>query len=509
MSRHLRLKEPIRRRPAVEVLEDRSAPAVDLQLVSATTTDSHSVTFDYAVQGDVQPFEVRVSRSADSVLGNADDVSLATFTLRPATAGAHTETVAVDLPIDAAHPFVFVAADPDGKLVESSETNNVRSFRKFTIGAVTHGFELEAGVPPWATAMADALRQAPGKPGYDIAFAFDWSVISKVRHAGMSLVAARRLEQEVLVAARRLPYAAGDVIDLQLIGHSRGAGVSTRTIELLARDPAYNLFPMLSGGWINLTWLDAHPSRNDAPMAEGLADLARGDDHLIEAAQFSHNPASALSRATLGVVLEVQDAMADPLPIVPGIADGFEVIWQHNASPAISPVAPTSLEQFDGLANSWGYSPERIAQLGLNPSSVPQRSTNLTGVVEADGGLISHYEVPDWYTARLKGEPAGPIVPVVPPPPAPPPPPGPPSIAQLVGLALVAAHVEPAPAAPRAQPRPPATPPSPPPALAPAPGAKPRAMSRPAPAFAWPTKSGSPAWRATPPPRLAGLLRPR
>ncbi len=376
-------------RPAIEELEPRTLAAIDLQMLSATTLDSHSVTFDYAIHGTAHPFEVRVYRSADAILGNGNDVALAhPFTIRPPAAGRFSATVPVALPPDAAHPYVFVAADPGGKLAETSEANNTQYFRIFLIGAVTHGFEMTPGVPAWATALADTLRQ-----GYDAAFAFDWSRISMLARPGMTQRAARSLERRIVAEADHLPLHRGDVIDLDLIGHSRGAGVSTQAIADLASDPAFTHSRALRGGWIELTWLDAHPARNLASLATGLAELAAGTDSLNRAAWFSYIPSSSLSQTALSTILSVQQVMDDPLPVVPRIVDRLDVIWQNNPAPALSP--RTTANAFDNLANAWGYSPAKIAALGLNPSHVPLHSIHLTA---APGfGLVSHYEVPLWY----------------------------------------------------------------------------------------------------------------
>ena len=110
-------------RPALELLEGRTLPAVDVQMLFATTADSHHVTFQYTINEDVV-FNARVYRSADSVFDGSDIAlpapAATTFTIDPPGAGTHTITVTLDLPQDASHPYVLVVADPTNTLAEGN-----------------------------------------------------------------------------------------------------------------------------------------------------------------------------------------------------------------------------------------------------------------------------------------------------------------------------------------------------------------------------------------------------
>ena len=58
-------------------------------------------------------------------------------------------------------------------------------------------------------------------------------------------------------AIASLPIQPGDVVDLHLIGHSRGGDVVSLAAGLLDRSA-----PPLGGGFLELTLLDPHPARN-------------------------------------------------------------------------------------------------------------------------------------------------------------------------------------------------------------------------------------------------------
>ena len=151
MSRRIRL--------TVEQLEGRIVPdggMVDLAMLSATTTDSRSVTFRYqtTLPGSAPGVmaEVAFFRSADPVFDLSDDVRIDTRVV-PLAAGEHTVVVSLPeaLAIDPSHPYVLAVADSSGEIAESDEGDNTASFRIFTIGAVTHGFELFPGTRPGST----------------------------------------------------------------------------------------------------------------------------------------------------------------------------------------------------------------------------------------------------------------------------------------------------------------------------------------------------------------------
>src|SRR5690606_27483948 len=103
-----------------EALETRlalsatTAAAAPVAMLSATTSDSRSVTIEYQVGASSGPVRFGVYRSADGRF-DPSDVLLGVWDEEAATPGAHRLTIPVEggLPIDLARPHVLVVANPD------------------------------------------------------------------------------------------------------------------------------------------------------------------------------------------------------------------------------------------------------------------------------------------------------------------------------------------------------------------------------------------------------------
>ncbi len=365
-------------RPAVEALEDRAVPAAltDVQMTFATTDDSHGVTFQYNLTRRTDSLDVGVYRSADSVF-DAGDLAVGSFQLsgRDTARGRHTVTRGgIDLAQDPTRPYVLVVADPEAQLAEANEANNTAFFRKHLIGVVTHGFQLQPGVPEWATSTAAGLEAL----GYDEAFAYNWDALSKVPLPGMSTLAAYQLAARINATAAGLDLAPGDVVDLHLIGHSRGTVVNSLAADFVSDSP------LLDGGWVRETMLDAHPARLLEPAADAVADVLFGPDNISEGAFFAFRPGPLGQVPMLGIIA-AQRAMNDPAVYFAENVDQAEVLWQ-NTPDVQEPFDPLNM---DSYANSWGYRPEMIANL----SDAEVESRDLTG--------LFHYQVPEYYLANL------------------------------------------------------------------------------------------------------------
>ncbi len=148
----------------VEGLEPRlvlSAPGVTspVAMLSATQTDSRSITIDYQVNqapAANQPLEFGIYRSNDAQFdSNATLVDTWTDPTtsqgqtgaqlddagQPADAlGTHQLTIPLPngLPIDPQKPYVLVVADP-GTPSATTDAAQTASFRTYSIGIVTHG----------------------------------------------------------------------------------------------------------------------------------------------------------------------------------------------------------------------------------------------------------------------------------------------------------------------------------------------------------------------------------
>ena len=197
----------------LEVLEPRwlpsaaAAPAV--QMISATTTDSQSVTIEYQVNQPVTaaaPLEFGVYRSADGQFDASDSV-VNTVTLVPpgvsgqaptldqaggsATAvGTHTLTIPLPqgLPPFPEKPYVLVVADPSSSSA-TTDPQQAASFRVYTIGIVTHGGIQDPSWthgPPWELEIAYMMRHE----GFDSVIAYNWASEQHARRGDQAVAPA-------------------------------------------------------------------------------------------------------------------------------------------------------------------------------------------------------------------------------------------------------------------------------------------------------------------------------
>ena len=355
-----------RRRFVLEALEERlvldAASLPDIAMVSATTTDSRSIRVVYNIENAPvgQPFDVRFYRSADgqvdsSAIAIGDQIVSGTGL----AVGAHdlTAPIAGGVPIDPAHPYVLAVANPDHSVPESDQGNDLASFHVYVIGAVTHGLELTPGLPAWVPLMASALKA----DGYDVAIPFDWSQTSRLPIPGQTQAAGMRLATAIENAVQSLP--ANAVIDLHLIGHSRGGAViSQAEIDLQALE-ASGQHPDLAGlqaGWTRMTFLDPHPAAN------------------LPGAAFYSASGGPLGKLVTRTYTTFQADTNDPPAVVPAGVQQSEVYFQH-ANPTAT---PNPSEQ---IFNIWGDVPVQGAS----------NYADLTGTVNG------HYEVYGWYQQNV------------------------------------------------------------------------------------------------------------
>jgi hypothetical protein len=313
-----------------------AAPAV--QMISATTTDSRSVTIEYQVNQPVTaaaPLQFGVYRSSNGQFDASDSMG-DTVTLVPpgvsgqaptldqaggsATAvGTHELTLALPggLPPYPEKPYVLVVADP-GSAAATTDPQQSASFRVYTIGVVTHGGIQDPSWkhgPPWELETAYMMRHE----GFDSVIAYNWALKSST--PGQAIQQSPRLARIILATANRLP--ANSVVDLELIGHSEGTVVNTYALARLQQE----LTPSLKAGFIEDTLLDPHAANNDVVSGKQM-DFAG-------------------SLAGLGkmVVSDYQHRANDPPPYFPSIVDQANVFFQHSQATA------------DGIYNLWGQVP--------------------------------------------------------------------------------------------------------------------------------------------------------
>lgn len=360
--------------PSIGTLESRLALSIltvppPIVMLSATTSDSRSVTVDYRIEPAAtvpESVQFGVYRSSDSRFDPSDSL-VCTWTVlaqgdgpagsgqddsgQSATlTGTHELTIPLPggLPPDPRKPYVLVVADPG---TDSAVTNPQQTafFRKYVIGIVTHGALINPSWkhgPPWQLQTATILKQQ----GYDAVIPFNWAnESSKPGHAASQ---GPRLARQVLATASRFPATAP--VDLHLIGHSEGAVVNTQAIVALDK----TMTPQLAAGFIEDTLLDPHAANNNIP-GQGSA---------------AGNLLGAISKV---LVTSYQARANDPPVFIPLGVDAAQVFYQHN---------PAS--RHDGIYNLWGQVP--VPNLSGNPVTY----YNLTAAGAIHSG---NYGVSLWY----------------------------------------------------------------------------------------------------------------
>jgi hypothetical protein len=323
-----RLADPLERRV---VLSTATMPTV--AMLDATTTDSKTVTIDYRVApapgaDSTGPLTFGVYRSADATFDASDvavtgadsiPVSVDTAGAPVAAEGTHRLTINLPdgLPIDTAHPYVLVVANPQSPqaMVNPAQT---ASFRKYTIGVVTHGGIQNTSWkngPPWQLQIGQLMK----RQGYDAVIPYNW--VKESGTPGAAVKQGPRLANLILKAAAGFDSA--DPVDIQFIGHSEGTVVNTVAMVRLQKQ----MTPQIAAGYIEDTILDPHAANNATP----------GRDFSTE-------------KTILGGIADVyirnyQGNAKDPQVFIPAMVDDAQVFYQHS-----KPVA-------GGWYNLWGQIP--------------------------------------------------------------------------------------------------------------------------------------------------------
>ena len=324
---------------------------------SATTSDSKSVTIDYTLSSPVQqtqPLTFGVYRSNDARF-SADDTEVGRITITPegktsptlddkgvhaSLVGGHQLTIPLPngLPIDPKRPYVLVVANPSDET--AAQTSPTASFRKFTIGVLTHGGIEDPSWkngPPWELVMAKSLREQ----GYDAVIPFNW--VSKSSTPGEAAKQGPRLVADVLKLAEQAPP--NEPIDIHFIGHSEGGVVNTVAINQLEKQAT----PAIRQGFLEDTLLDPHAANNGFPGK-----------------QFSVS--GVLGGTARAIIRWYQGKAKDPMISVPSGVDQAEVFYQH--SPA------TNSE----IYNLWGQVPVRGSASYFNLTASGVKHSGKKGV---------------------------------------------------------------------------------------------------------------------------------
>jgi Bacterial Ig-like domain len=316
-----------------------SAATPAIQMLSATTTDSKSVTIKYQVHqapDATNLVQFGVYRSSDGQFDSSDSL-VDTVTLaapgagsvhgavtfdqsgQPATAvGAHQLTIplAQGLPPYPEKPYVLVVADPSSPTA-TADPQQTASFRVYTIGIVTHGGIQDPSWkhgPPWEIETAYMMRHE----GFDSVIGYNWVLQSST--PGAAIKQSPRLARMILGVASNFPT--GDPVDLEFIGHSEGTVVNTYAIVTLQNQ----MTPELESGYIEDTLLDPHAANNNVPGQQ----MSFG---------------GALGGVARDIVTNYQAQAKDPAAFIPSVVDQSQVFFQHSQSTA------------GAIYNLWGQVP--------------------------------------------------------------------------------------------------------------------------------------------------------
>jgi hypothetical protein len=321
-------------RLTVEGLEDRlamsgtSAATPAIEMLSASTTDSKSVTIEYQVNqtpSAASPIQLGIYRSTDGQFGSSDSL-VDTVTLGGAGATATAGTITVDnqgqaanavgtheltiplaqgLPPFPEKPYVLVVANPDTQTA-TTESDQTASFHVYTIGIVTHGGIQDTSWkhgPPWEIETAALMRHE----GFDSVIGYNW--VNQSSTPGAAIKQSPRLARMILDVASKFP--AGDPVDLEFIGHSEGTVVNTYAIVTLQRE----LTTQLKSGFIEDTLLDPHAANQNVPGQQMSFGGALG----------------GIGRV---IVTDYQADANDPPAFIPSIVDEAQVFFQHSQATA-------------------------------------------------------------------------------------------------------------------------------------------------------------------------------
>ena len=276
-----------------------------------------------------QDVEFRVYRSARNEPDGSPPVAERTLRIPAGPVGTPKRlglVESVDLAPDANKPYVIVVARQPRH--ESSAW-----FQKHLVAVLVHGYTfrkwyeavnaVNAGaglkmadwlldneeVEPWQAILESTLEAACYSPA---TFAFAWRHASvQALESALTRQARDRLYPRIVSTVTGLVRAhAGDVVDLHLIGHSRGAVMVSQALLAAAEAPN----AALRGGYVIVTLLDPHPANNKFGVQEDYA------------------PANPLSNLAHRSYKEFQDSTQDPTIILPagaGIREVY-VLFQKN-----------------------------------------------------------------------------------------------------------------------------------------------------------------------------------
>ncbi len=337
------------------------------------TNDSKSLTVQYNVQGNANgsDFSIEVYRSTVSAFEstNPNQISVAKLEVSgdDAKTGEHTIEIGAspqyqfsqNLALrpdpanqslnDPGHENVIVTADDNGALDSNDKTDpSQKSFHIYLEAAVAHGQYLSSSTD-YVNAFASDLMAN----GYDYAFGFHWELLSFDPWSGAAAAGGRLAGEASNAAATHFQLNPNDVVDLNLIGHSRGAVVINQAMLALKQG---GYLPQLEHGFMMETLVDPHPANNsisgfsahtanNAALSTLLLLPPSDGPGLAELATIAKTQA-AVNTYKLG-----QAALGDPGIVIPSNVQAAADYYQNTSA---STFATSNKES---TLNLWGLTP--------------------------------------------------------------------------------------------------------------------------------------------------------
>jgi hypothetical protein len=347
-------------------------PAPDVVVDSLSTEDSRILNVNYHVDfaNVTAPLTINFYRSLTQQLDRQENLALGSITV-DGSIGPHHACFELPggLQPNTDLPYVLAIANPDNSVVETTTANDTAFFRTYVIGAVSIGFDFRSrysSTPPsWANTMASDLVQVDHYIGPPLAFTWDSTVKDPqpIRDAGRAFYDSIAFEAASIT--NQLHLNDNDVIDVQMIGHSRGAVVVSEAMQSLINNAGN--FPQLDHGYFKMTLLDPHPANN----------------------VFGFNASTTVLGLPLaGSYIDFQDVTIDPPVYVPARVNEVDDFYEKTPT--------TDLLDFILEGHFLNLN-------GLSTADVHVQDPTKTLVLARDltGPGIGHSEVTDWYQTNV------------------------------------------------------------------------------------------------------------
>jgi hypothetical protein len=256
-------------------------PSTDIKVTKLSFVSRGELEVEYDITGDipVQPIKLDIYRSESTYFTYGKNQLITSITLPPSS---RKVKIKGDFRIDPSRKFILAVADPENLIDENDSDvlneDNSKSIRKFLLGAITHGYSITL----FNYTSIDWMKQMRGAmimKGYDSVLTHDWYEASDDKKRNVTVNEGYKFAQKIVTESKHLTnsaiskygYDGNFLVDLHLIGHSRGAVVVTQAaIKLSTISESKLLFDHKK-----LTLLDPHPANSSTLKTFNVPTLNR------------------------------------------------------------------------------------------------------------------------------------------------------------------------------------------------------------------------------------------